>query len=266
MNNVGILYICTGKYYIFWKDFFDSCERYFLCGIEKHYFVFTDSKEIKEKSNVHVIKETVKGFPLDSLLRFDMFIKIKNQMDKFTYSFFFNSNMRFVRTVSPIDILPNGKDEKLVALVHPGYYGKNVFNYPYERHKRSTAYVPYDKNAKHYYYMGSLNGGITEDYYRLIETCNENVHKDIDNNVMALYHDESHLNNYLYNRHDVKKISPSFGFPEDGDLSFEPFIIIQDKVKHGGTYFDKLPKKSYGRRSVFFIKRKYWSLKWRLGL
>ena len=27
---IGILYICTGKYDIFWKDFYLSAERYFM--------------------------------------------------------------------------------------------------------------------------------------------------------------------------------------------------------------------------------------------
>ena len=30
MCKLGILYICTGKYDIFWEDFYKSCEKYFL--------------------------------------------------------------------------------------------------------------------------------------------------------------------------------------------------------------------------------------------
>ena len=39
------LYVCIGKYVVFWKDFFLSVEKYVLTDCEKHYFVFTDSKK-----------------------------------------------------------------------------------------------------------------------------------------------------------------------------------------------------------------------------
>ena len=41
---VGILYICTGKYIVFWEEFYKSCQKYFLSDSEcvKQYYVFTD--------------------------------------------------------------------------------------------------------------------------------------------------------------------------------------------------------------------------------
>ena len=41
METVGILYICTGAYDVFWDDFYNTCEEHFV-GVEKKYFVFTD--------------------------------------------------------------------------------------------------------------------------------------------------------------------------------------------------------------------------------
>lgn len=42
---IGILYICTGKYDIFWKDFYLSAERYFFQNEPwiREYYVFTDA-------------------------------------------------------------------------------------------------------------------------------------------------------------------------------------------------------------------------------
>jgi len=266
MITIGILYICTGKYSIFWKAFYESSEQYFLPDAEKHYFVFTDSSEINETDKIHVYYEKPKGFPLDSLLRFDMFLGIKKEVSIYDYAFFFNSNMVFVRKVSRVDILPDGKKERLVAVLHPGYYNKEAMAYNYERRRASTAFIPYDRKNNYHYFMGGLNGGITEDYYRLIDGCNRNIHQDMDDNIMAIYHDESHLNKYLYDRDDVKILPPSYGFPEDGKLPFEPYIVIQNKMKHGGKYFDKLPKAEYRKRLIFFVKRNLLASKWRLGL
>ena len=38
------------------------------------------------------------------------------------------------------DFLP--KEEGLAAVIQPGYYTKPVWRYPYERRKKSTAYIP----------------------------------------------------------------------------------------------------------------------------
>lgn len=43
---VGILYICTGAYTVFWPDFFQSFQQNFLPGVEKTYYVFTDAERI----------------------------------------------------------------------------------------------------------------------------------------------------------------------------------------------------------------------------
>lgn len=36
MKSIGILYICTGPYYLFWEDFFKSFEAKFLTDYEKN--------------------------------------------------------------------------------------------------------------------------------------------------------------------------------------------------------------------------------------
>ena len=54
MKRIAIFYICTGKYDIFWNDFFASSENHFCRGHQKHYFVFTDSTAITPGENVTV--------------------------------------------------------------------------------------------------------------------------------------------------------------------------------------------------------------------
>lgn len=41
-KKIGMLYLCTGPYSLFWEDYYHSFEKFFLEDIEKHYFVFTD--------------------------------------------------------------------------------------------------------------------------------------------------------------------------------------------------------------------------------
>lgn len=44
---IAILYICTGKYNVFWDGFYKSSEKFFLKDeAEKEYFVFTDNMDL----------------------------------------------------------------------------------------------------------------------------------------------------------------------------------------------------------------------------
>ena len=47
MTKVGMLYICTGKYTVFWPEFYRTFNEKFLPNCEKEYFVFTDASTIE---------------------------------------------------------------------------------------------------------------------------------------------------------------------------------------------------------------------------
>ena len=239
---VAILYICTGKYNQFFKGFYESGEKYFLKGIaEVEYFVFTDDFSISDSPRVHFFEGRCQGFPMDSLLRFDMFLSIKEQLKSYDYVFFFNANMLFVAPVGR-EFLP--ETEGLMAVTHPGFYNSCVPRKPYERNKKSTAYIPRVSGKSYVYYMGSLNGGRTADFMQLAETCSRNTHADLDNGIVATVHDESHLNKYM-SEHKCLALSPAYAYPEGWKLPFTPKIMIRDKVKID-PYFNK------GRDYSFF--------------
>jgi hypothetical protein len=259
---IGVLYICTGNYSIFWKTFYQSAQQYFLTDCEKHFFVFTDDLKIKGTDFIHVKHESSKGFPLDSLLRFDMFLSIKKDLIEMDYIFFFNSNMQFVKSIGK-EILPINIDSGLVGVFHPGYYSnKKINQYPYERNVRSKAFIKFKRNLTYHYYMGILNGGKTSDYIKLSEICSENIYKDMENGLMAIYHDESHLNKYFHGK-EVLNLSPAYGYPEGSNIPIEPKILILNKMKHGGSYFDKLPEKAYGLRIYLKLKRLFYAFIWK---
>lgn len=226
---IAILYICTGKYNQFFKDFYESSEKYFLKDdAERQYHVFTDDMNLSDAPNVHLNYKKYEGFPMDSLFRFDMFLRVKEEILKCDYAYFFNANMMFVAPVG-MEFLP--KKSEMTAVIHPGKY-KTWFAsclYPYERNKKSLAYIaPYE--GDYHYYMGSLNGGTSKAFVAFAEECSKRTHADYDNDIIAMVHDESHLNKYM---RDVKGegLSTEYAYPEGWNLSFEPKIIIRDKVK-----------------------------------
>lgn len=231
---IAILYICTGKYTVFWKDFYLTCEKYFIPRGEKHYFVFTDSTDIdfeKQNPNIHRIFQENLGWPGNTLNRYGMFLGIKDKLSQFDYIFFFNSNLLFLKPITTGEFLPDDK-ENLVACLHPGYFNKERKEFTYDENEKSLAFIPKNEGVK--YFAGGINGGKTLPFLEAMEIMNENIQTDSKNNIIAKWHDESHWNKYLSNRDDVKVLSPSYLYPEHSNIPFEPKILIRDKRNYGG--------------------------------
>jgi hypothetical protein len=237
-KTIGILYICTGKYNIFWKDFYESSENYFLKeeNYSKEYFVFTDDKNLiyRNKNNVHIIYQKLLSWPYSTLMRFEIFNNSKKLYTDLDYLYFFNANMLFVDEVNR-DFLPT-KDKKLSFLQHPGFYNKVKKLFTYERNMKSLAGI--EKEKGEYYFAGGLNGGEKDTYLEMCSVLEKNIVKDLDNQFIAIWHDESHLNKYAIDHSDIIKVlDPSYGYPEGQRIPFKAKIIIRNKSNYGGHSF-----------------------------
>ena len=230
MNKIAILYICTGNYDVFWETFYKSSEKYFLTNSEKHYFVFTDSHKIYNQKNIRITKVHQKnlGWPYNTLMRFNMFKRIENQLKDFDYIFFLNDNILFVDKVTE-DILPINED--LLVVKHPAFYNRNNLEFTYDRNEESTAYIEIGKGK--YYVAGGFNGGKSKSFIKLINDLDKNINEDLKHNVIARWHDESYLNKYILDK-NVKVLEPEYIYPELWDLPFNPKIIVREKRFWGG--------------------------------
>ena len=252
---IGILYVCIGKYSIFWKAFYLSCEKNFITEAEKHYFVFTDSPEIafeKENKNITRIYQENLGWPDNTLMRFEMFSKIQKELSDFDYLFFFNADLICLEKINASDFLP-GKNENLVATLHPGYFDKQRKRFPYEKNESSTAFVT--KSSGEHYFAGGLNGGRTDAFIAAILEMKASIDTDTKNGITAKWHDESHWNKYLISRTDVKILDPGYLYPEARILPFKKRIMIRDKRKYF-SYHD-LGKNSPHKINGLFQKIKF---------
>lgn len=230
-SKVAILYICTGKYSVLWEGFYQSFHKKFLINSIVEYFVFTDAKSIPYEQNkdVHRYFQKNLGWPDNTLRRFEIFLRIEDELKNFEYIYFVNANMRCVRHIKEEEFLPMGENQNLVVVQHAGYYQKPIEEYPYETNPQSLAYVPI-KCAK-YYVMGSLNGGKSACYMDMVRKLAANIKIDLNNGIIAKWHDESHLNNYILNRRDIKILPPSYCAAEGIQYPFEPNMILLDKSK-----------------------------------
>lgn len=254
---IAILYICTGKYSIFWEDFYASSEKCFLPDCEKTYFVFTDNKhlEYSTNNNVKIIKQNKLGWPFDTLDRFKMFRRIIPELSNTDYTFFFNANSVLIAEIKKEEIICN---KPLIGALHPCFYDKTSELFIYERNKHSKAYIPFGEG--NHYFMGAFNGGKSEYFIDLIQTLSERIEHDKKNNIIAIWHDESHLNKYYYENSDkVNVLSPSYVYPEEMNLPFEKKNLLRDKNQLGGHKYlrdinSNLFTKNWNRLSNLLLK------------
>lgn len=233
---IAILYICTGRYNIFFNGFYQSCKKYLLKEAEKHFYVWTDNNQIGEgKGDVTIMHKECAGFPADSLFRFEMFLQIEEELKNYDYIYFFNANSEIRRPIGE-EILPD--DSGLAMGIWPGKReNQHPMFFPYERNKKSLAYIaPHGKNYA--YFMGGLNGGTPKAYLQMIRTLSDNIRDDYKRGIIAKVHDESHINAYL-RTHACKKLGREFCLPEEWiQEGEEPKNVFRNKVLVD-PYFNK---------------------------
>ena len=233
-KTIGILYLCTGPYRLFWDDFYSSMETNFLPETEKRYFVFCDDlQSLKgrygDNGRVRLFHLDAMPWPLITLLRFRYFLSIEDELSGCDYLMFSNANIACEQTVSEAEFLPR-KDtgENMSFVRHPGFWHKPACNAPLERSRRSLAYVPY--NCKTPYVIGAMFAGEAGAFLRMSHVLNDRIEADLKKNVIARWHDESHLNRYVANRTDCRLLGHDYCYPCGFDLPVERKLVAVDKA------------------------------------
>jgi len=222
---ICILTIATNKYIQFVERLLDNIEENFLNGHEIQCLLFTDH-EVETSDNVRVCQIDHEPWPMPTLKRYNYFIKEKEFISQFDYCFYFDVDMGLVDKVGD-EVLSD-----LVATMHPyqSFYPKEERSY--DRNEKSLAYVPAGEEGE-LYYAGGFNGGSTKRFLEMAEVLADRVTKDLDNGVIALWHDESQMNRYLIDNPPTLSLTPSYCFAEEhmGNPSYpyEPKIIALKK-------------------------------------
>jgi hypothetical protein len=239
---IAIITIATGKYDIFIPGLIESCDKHFLPGMDKKYFVFTDSKKISSSESLIRVEQKKLGWPFDTLMRFHMFNSIRNSLLEFDYVFFMNANLKIVSTVGSF-ILETPSECGLIVTLHPGFYPKPKLEYPLERNPLSSLYFPFNKERN--YFQGCFNGGKTSEFLAMSEKLAKLIDQDLKRDIIPLWHDESALNWYMMEK-NPKILDPTFSYPDSltGDPERDPHYDIIKKF--GDPKILQLNKDDFG--------------------
>ena len=230
---IALVYICTGDYVFFWEAFYRSFNEKFIPEAEKHFFVFTDAGELfaeKEDPHIHRIYQKDLGWPGNTLYRFRMIRSAEEQLRLFDYVFLLNANLVCLETVSAKDVLPEGN--RIVVVQHPKSDVRRPYKHPYDRNRKSLAYIPYTELRAKYYVCGGINGGSSDAYLSMIRELDRRVDADDAHGVLAAHHDESHLNRYIVDFPDYRLLTAEYAYPEGWDLPHGKKFLLLDKEKY----------------------------------
>lgn len=218
---IGLVVIATGKYTQFIPPLYKSVKKHFMKNHEVKMFVFTDGI-IPENDIIKRVEQEHLGWPGATLKRYHIFDNNKEILSDMDYLFYCDADMKFVSDVDE-EILPEKDSNGLVGTQHPGYYERRG---TYETRKDSTAYVSPDEG--NIYYAGGFNGGTSEAFLKMSKIIKERVDKDLEKDIIAIWHDESQMNRYFVDN-PPKTLSPSYCYPESWQIPFEKKLLALDK-------------------------------------
>ena len=188
-KKVGLLIIATNKYVDFLQPLIESADKHFLNNQQVTYFVFTN-QDLNLTSNRDIVYTQVqhREWPWMTLGRYEIFHENKEIFSEMDYLYYCDSDMLFVESVGD-EIL-----SERVATVHPGFSGGRGTP---ETDPRSLAYVyPFENMT---YFAGGFNGGSRNEYLRMANVLSRNIVEDHRKGIIAIWHDESHMNRYFIN-------------------------------------------------------------------
>lgn len=253
---IAILYMATGRYSIYWKNFYKTCEKNFIPQAEKQYFFITDNSQYVLPKNVVKVHQENLGWPMIACQRFKILNNLKEDFKDYDYVFFFQANIRFIKKVTPEEFLPKDNEKIIAALSSANRKNVSADDLNFERNEKSQAYIRYGTDMK-YFHSGIL-GGKVKPFIEMLNDCEAMMDKDLENNIIPSVHDESVFNKYLLT-HQYKELSNNYLYPNEGKPFWKMFnvkIIQAPKTyREGGrdwlrgltdkkqTYFDYLLEK-----------------------
>lgn len=157
-----------------------------------------------------------KPWPMMTLERYKMFDDLfqtarQDLTEVYSHVFYCDVDMLFVDDVGAEILIEEG--EGLIATAHHGFLFKPRETFTFETNPLSLACVPMEQNVL-YYYAGGFQGGTTNAFAKASLELSTRIQIDLDNGIIAVWHDESHWNRLCLEQNPAKILSPSYCYHE----------------------------------------------------
>jgi hypothetical protein len=257
---IGVMSVATNLYLDYWKAMVQSAEIVSKIEDQVTFFVFTDNpsevrnfSQILSNVKVKAFEISPYGWPEATLLRYQVF---DSQIDQMDTDLLMHLDADMLFSSNPWSrIKQKLVTEKVCLVLHPGFWrptGRGrlalYLRYPllaykdmrvkikqgglgaWESDPKSKAFV--SRKLRKEYFCGGTWFGTREAINELITELAQQVSDDLANNYIAIWHDESHINNWATeNRHTIENPELCFDetYPQIRNLT--PSIIAVRKIE-----------------------------------
>ena len=217
---IAFVIVATNDYVKFVNPLLDSIHKYFLKNHDRDFFVFTDNVNHPLNHDAVALKIEPRGWPGDSYYRYHYFLTIKDKLKDYDYIYYLDADMLVVDHVGE-EVLTD-----LLGVQHPGFI-VNKQGTPEDVQTESTAYLKKEEVSQ--YCCGGFQGGSADEYLKLCEVVSKNIDKDDSKGILAIYHDESHVNRYFADNPPTKILDAGYCAPESAwSIPFPSMILALD--------------------------------------
>lgn len=215
MKRILICFIGTGEYLEFLPQFYEKVMDNFCLDHHRDILVLTDGEIPEVPENVILKHIEHKEWPYITLERFKVILDQKEVIEKYDWFVFMDADTIVNEKIEYGEFFDEEKD--YFGVHHPCHYLKwPPHDQQYGSFDRtdSRARVGDDDDLS-VYWQGCLWGGKVPQILDIIKELDTRIQLDLEEDVIALWHDESHLNKiFIENKERVNTLSPDYAYPE----------------------------------------------------
>jgi len=226
--------IATNKYISFLNVICPSIEDFFFPEAEITAIVHTNldlPDSLTKYKRINFIKNEIQHepWPFTTLKRFEYFLLARKELLENDYCFYIDVDSLFVKSLS-LDMLPK---KGMIGTIHPCLF---VGPGSPERNPESKACIPDGSNNR--YFCGGFFGGSVHEFIKTSESILENIQDDLQRGIIAVWHDESHLNKHFFDNPPSLVLDHPFAAAENmTPIQEGSKVLFLDKATRGGHDF-----------------------------
>lgn len=206
MEKIAVITIATGKYSSLFLNFKNKLLQKFLPNKHIDVFLFTDDLHIDHEFSIYIPHLP---WPLCTLLRFHHINLYKDRFKNYDYIYYLDVDMMADSLIND-EVLPINNE--IICVNHYWHYDSCE---AYENtNPKSSAYVECNKNIKYHYCQACFFGSTSTSFLTMSSELENNINEDFKNNIIAKWHDESHLNKYIMS-HPFRSLDSSYAHPNN---------------------------------------------------
>jgi hypothetical protein len=231
---ISLNIIATNKYTFFLDEICETIDRLFFPNSEVLVIIHTNVEipielEKYKRLTFHVNRIEHEEWPFTTLKRFHYFLNCSEIIIQTDYSFYVDADSLFIKEL-PETILP---ESGMIGTIHPCLF--NGEGTP-ERNPQSRAYIPYGSGNR--YFCGGFFGGKSDDFITMSVINRYNIEEDLSRGIIAIWHDESHINNFFFLNPPNVILDHPFAVAESmTHVQDASGVLFLDKNSRGGHDF-----------------------------